>query len=56
MGHGKQNIYAGTQCEAKPNSSFNNVGSSKYCPVTSLHKTFNFLKLEDIYQLQPASS
>ena len=28
--------------------------SSKYCPVTPLNKTFNFLKLEDINQLELA--
>ena len=28
--------------------------SSKYCPVTPLYKTLNFLKLEDIYQLELA--
>ena len=28
--------------------------SSKYCPVTSLYKALNFLKLNDIYLLEPA--
>ena len=28
--------------------------SSKYCPVTSLYKTLNFLKLDDIYRLELA--
>ena len=28
--------------------------SSKYCPVTPLYKSLNFLKLEDIYQLELA--
>ena len=28
--------------------------SSKYCPVTSLYKTLNFLKLDDIYRLEVA--
>ena len=28
--------------------------SSKYCPVTSLYNTFNFLKLDDIYRLELA--
>ena len=27
---------------------------SKYCPVTSLHKTLSFLKLDDIYLLELA--
>ena len=28
--------------------------NSKYCPVTSLYKTLNFLKLDDIYRLELA--
>ena len=28
--------------------------SSKHCPVTSLYKTLNFLKLDDIYRLELA--
>ena len=28
--------------------------SSKYCPVTFLYKTLNFLKLDDIYLLELA--
>ena len=28
--------------------------SSKYCPVSSLYKTLNFLKLDDIYRLELA--
>ena len=28
--------------------------SSKYCPVTSLYKALNFLKLDDIYLLELA--
>ena len=28
--------------------------SSKYCPVTSLYKALNFLKLDDIYQIEVA--
>ena len=30
------------------------TNSSKYCPVTSLYKIFNFLKLDDIYLLKQA--
>ena len=30
------------------------ICSSKYCPVTSLYKTLNFLKLDDIYRLELA--
>ena len=28
--------------------------SSKYCPVTCLYKSLNFLKLDDIYKLEQA--
>ena len=43
----------------EPNVKLNNIVrtitySSKYCPVTSLHKTLNFLKLDDIYLLELA--
>ena len=41
------------------NVKLNNIVStttycSKFCPVTSLYKTLNFLKLDDIYLLEPA--
>ena len=55
MGYSKQNVYARTQSYVKLNNIVRAITwSSRYCPVTSLYKTLNFLKLHDIYKLEVA--